>query len=112
MTLFCFIQPPTSKRERPKLYDSKINFTNLDLNRFEKINLYIDNGNLYTTIIYSKSLKLMVRIVVWISDNGKNIKLYFSTDINLSGKDMIEKYRTRFQIEFNFIDAKQFTGLN
>jgi hypothetical protein len=29
----------------------------------------------------------------------------------MSGKDIIEYYRTRFQIEFNFRDAKQFTGL-
>lgn len=106
-------QPPTGKKGRPKLYDSKIDFTNLDLNRFEKINLlHVDKGNLYTTIAYSKSLKQMVKLVVWISDNGKKHKLYFSTDINLSGKDVIETYRTRFQIEFNFRDAKQFTGLN
>jgi hypothetical protein len=29
----------------------------------------------------------------------------------MSGKDVIEFYRTRFQIEFNYRDAKQFTGL-
>ena len=54
----------------------------------------------------------MVKLVVWISDKGKKHKLYFSTNINLSGKDVIETYRTRFQIEFNFRDAEQFTGLN
>ena len=37
--------------------------------------------------------------------------MHFSTDIELSGKDVIEYYRTRFQIEFNIRDAKQFTGL-
>ncbi|WP_321436018.1 transposase [uncultured Bacteroides sp.] len=106
-------QQPTGKRGRPKLYDSKIDFANLDLNRFEKINLlHIDKGYLYTTIAYSKSLKQMVKLVVWFFDNGKKHKLYFSTDINLSGKDVIETYRTRFQIEFNFRDAKQFAGLN
>lgn len=30
----------------------------------------------------------------------------------MNGKDIIEYYRTRFQIEFCFRDAKQFTGLN
>lgn len=65
------MQSPTGKRGRPKLYNSKIDFTNL--NRFEKINLYIAKGNLYTTMAYFKSLKRMVKIVVWISDNGKNI---------------------------------------
>ena len=54
----------------------------------------------------------MIKLVLWISDNGKKHKLYFSTDINLPGKDVIETYRTRFQIEFNFRDAKQFTGFN
>ncbi|WP_394698848.1 hypothetical protein [uncultured Bacteroides sp.] len=68
-----------------------------------------DKGYLYTTMAYSKSLKQMVKLVVWISEKGKKHKLYFSTDINLSGKDVIETYRTRFQIEFNFRDAKQFT---
>lgn len=34
-----------------------------------------------------------------------------STDINVSGKDVIEYYCTRFQIEFCFRDAKDFTGL-
>ena len=47
---------------------------------------------------------------MWIDNKGKH-KLYFSTDIELSGKDVIEYYRTRFQIEFNIRDAKQFTGL-
>ena len=30
----------------------------------------------------------------------------------MTGNDIIEYYRTRFQIEFCFRDAKQFTGLN
>ncbi|WP_410689588.1 hypothetical protein [Bacteroides uniformis] len=30
----------------------------------------------------------------------------------MSDKDIIEYYRTRFQIEFCFRDSKQFTGLN
>jgi len=54
----------------------------------------------------------MVKLVVWIFDKGNKCKLYFFTDINFSGKYVIETYRTCFQIEFNFRDAKQFTGLN
>lgn len=30
----------------------------------------------------------------------------------MNGKDVIEYYKTRFQIEFCFRDVKQFTGLN
>ncbi len=42
---------------------------------------------------------------------GKNSKLFFSTNPEMSGKDVIEYYRNRFQIEFRFRDVKGFTGL-
>lgn len=77
---------------------------NLDKSRIRKIEIY--NGELYTLVAYSKSLKLMVRLVIWYSKVGQNSKLYFSTDPDMSGKDVIEYYRTRFQIEFYFRDAK------
>ena len=38
-------------------------------------------------------------------------KAFFSTDINMSALDIFDVYRTRFQQEFVFCDAKQFTGL-
>lgn len=37
--------------------------------------------------------------------------MYSSTDIELSNIDVMEYYQTKFQIEFNIRDAKQFTGL-
>lgn len=43
-------------------------------------------------------------------DNGKH-KLYFSTDINMCGKDVLKIYRSRFQVEFVFRDDKQRTSL-
>ena len=39
-------------------------------------------------------------------------KLYFSTDLNLAGEKIVRYYQSRFQIEFLYRDAKQFTGLN
>jgi len=64
------LQKPTGKKGRPKLYDGKIDLANLDTTRVEKIN--IDNGDLYTLVAYSKSLKQMVRLVIWYSKDGKN----------------------------------------
>jgi len=61
---------------------------------------------------YSKSLKQQVKLVVWYSKGKKKRKLFFSTDATMSDVDVVEFYRTRFQIEFCFRDAKQFTGLN
>ena len=103
------LQKPTGKKGRPKLYDGKIDMANLDTTRVQKIN--IDNGDLYTLVAYSKSLKQMVRLVIWYFKDGKKPKLFFSTNPKMSGKDVIEFYRTRFQIEFCFRDAKGFTGL-
>jgi hypothetical protein len=103
------LQKPTGKRGRPKLYDGRIDMANLDKSRVEKIN--IDNGELYTLIAWSKSLKMKVRLVIWYDREAKSPKLFFSTNTAMSGKDVIEYYRTRFQIEFCFRDAKGFTGL-
>jgi hypothetical protein len=69
------LQKPTGKKGRPKLYDGKIDMANLDTTRVQKIN--IDNGDLYTLIAYSKSLKRMVRLVIWYSKDGKKPKLFF-----------------------------------
>ena len=38
-------------------------------------------------------------------------KVFFSTDTSKSAIDIFEIYRTRFQIEFLYRDAKQYTGL-
>jgi len=38
--------------------------------------------------------------------------LFFSTDLKLHAKKIYDYYKVRFQIEFLFRDAKQFTGLN
>jgi hypothetical protein len=37
--------------------------------------------------------------------------LLFSTDVNLSASDILAYYRARFQIEFIFRDARQYTGM-
>ncbi len=103
------LEKPTCKRGRRRLYDGKIDMQNLDKSRVQKID--IDNGELYTLIAYAKSLKQMVRLVIWYAKDGKKPKLFFSTNPQMSGKDTIEYYRTRFQIEFCFRDAKTFTGL-
>ena len=39
-------------------------------------------------------------------------KIYFSTELEMTGRDIIEFYRTRFQIEFCFRVSGQFASLN
>ena len=38
-------------------------------------------------------------------------KVFFSTETSMSAKDIMDIYRSRFQIEYLYRDAKQFTGL-
>ena len=90
--------------------DGKIDMKNLDLTRMEKMEMKDIGGTAYTLIAYSKALRCKVRLVIWQMPNGKK-KLFFSTDTSLSGEEVLLYYRTRFQIEFCFRDAKGYTGL-
>ena len=100
----------TGKKGRPKKFDGKIDFSNLDFDRLEKLDLSAD-GDFYSAIVHSKALNIPIRVVVWISPKKKSHKIYFSTDTQMSGIDVVEIYRSRFQIEFNFRNAKQHAGL-
>lgn len=102
--------PRTGKRGRPKVKDGQIDMKNLDLNRMEKMEMKGGEGTAYTLTAYAKALKCKVRLVIWQMPNGKK-KLFFSTDETLSGEKVLLLYRTRFQIEFCYRDAKQYAGL-
>lgn len=65
----------------------------------------------YSIQAYSRAMKRNIKVVVHYPEAGGH-KIYFSTDMDMSAKDIIEYYRTRFQIEFCFRDSKQFTRLN
>ena len=108
--MYLYTGERTGKKGRPKIYDGKINFKALDMDKVTKVNIFPDEGDFYSTIAYSKSLKRKVRLVVFQPKEGTPI-LYFSTDTNMSAKNVVEYYRTRFQIEFCFRDGKQYTGL-
>lgn len=98
----------TGKRGRPRVKGEKIDFAHLDLSRCETID--IERGTAYVIKAYSKAMKRNIKIVMHYPESGGH-KIYFSTNLEMSGRDIIEYYRTRFQIEFCFRDSKQFTGL-
>jgi hypothetical protein len=100
----------TGKRGRPKTKGDKVDFNKLDKSKMQSIKIDPNDGEAYALKVRCKSLDRVISLVIHILPNGSH-KLYFSTDENMSGKDVIEFYRTRFQIEFNYRDAKQFTGL-
>jgi DDE superfamily endonuclease len=70
--------------------------------------------NLYTAIVWHVSLKRKIRLACLVDTRkpGKTgYALLFSTDVDLDAKLILSYYKSRFQIEFIFRDAKQFTGL-
>ena len=102
---------PTGKKGRPKQYDGSIDLSRLDTSRCTEYEA--DKGKLYGLKAWSKALRRMVSLAVWYPDEDSTDKwqLYFSTDQNQSALDVLEYYRTRFQLEFCFRDSKQYAGI-
>ena len=80
------------------------------MSKVEKLELEETSGKAYALKAWCKSLHRVVSLVIHELPNGVR-RLYFSTDENMSGRDVVEYYTTRFQEEFCFRDAKQFLGL-
>jgi len=107
---FLFTGPHPKRRGARKKYDGKVTLQNLS--RLTPI-LLSNAITLYTAIVNSVSLKRNIRLVVVCKRQGTNIltALLFSTDTSLPAAAIYRYYIARFQIEFLFRDAKQFTGL-
>jgi putative transposase len=107
---------PYSGRGRPKKYGKKIDYKNIP-SGFLKKTLIEDNirteyyGMTMLHKIFADKLNVLVIIKTDIITNKKRRIILFTTDLELSWEKIEEYYPLRFQIEFNFRDAKQFWGL-
>lgn len=99
-------------RGRPKIYDGKVCFEN-DLHRFTYSGALETGEEVWTAIVHSKCLKRSIRLVMLRMQRREKvgIALLYSTDTELNAMTLISYYKARFQIEFIFRDAKQYTGL-
>ena len=109
--------PKTGKRGRPKVYGDRVDIRNLDMNVFVSEDITSDDKvvTLYSSVVWSVGLKRKVKVVIVdCLEPGKKTqerKVFFSTDTSMSAKGIMDIYRSRFQIEYLYRDAKQFTGL-
>ncbi len=106
--------PKRKGRGRPKKYDGKVNMKKIDKRKFRQV--YQDEQViLYELVVWTMHLKRKIKVAyAEFLDEGKptnRTAFFFSTDLDLSAKDIYRFYKSRFQIEFLFRDAKQFTGL-
>ena len=111
---YAYLGPRKKGRGRPKKYQGKVQVDQIDDNHFCLI-VEEPDWRAYQGIVFSKALKRWVKVVLvhHLKANGelKNVKIYFSTNLHRPGSDLLLYYKTRFQIEFLYRDAKQFTGL-
>lgn len=111
---YIFVGEQKKGKGRPQKYDGKIDFKNLS-KEYARLASQMENEIIYSFIAHSKSLNMNINLVIVYTKNSKNLwshKIYFSTDLEQSWCEILEMYRLRFQIEFLYRDAKQFTGLN
>ena len=103
------------QKGRSRKYDGKVDWQ--DLRRFEALGTLPDEAHvqLYTARLWHKRLQRAVRVVVLVNRKDPQKPRYIvlaSTDGELDAQTLVAYYQARFQIEFLFRDAKQFTGLS
>jgi len=108
---------PYQGRGRPAIYGEKLNPKDID----SKYRVTTQTQGNITTEVYQmrcqhKRFPDPLNVVCLLKTHAKTQEkshvLLFSSDLDLDAETMIDYYALRFQIEFNFRDAKQFWGLD
>ena len=107
---------PYAGRGRPRLYGQRFNPQQIDAKyrvstqRYENITTEV-----YQVKLRHKKFPEPLNVVCILKTQplrqSKSHLLLFSSDLALDAEKMIDYYRLRFQLEFNFRDAKQYWGL-
>ena len=107
---------PYAGRGRPHLYGQRFNPQQID----PKWRISTETHGNITTEVYQATLRhkkfpeplnVVCILKTQLLTAKKSHVLLFTSDLALDAEKMIEYYGLRFQIEFNFRDAKQFWGL-
>ena len=105
----------SSRGPKPK-YGGKIDFHKMDA-KYLKETVIADNlrTDTYQGKLYNKEFGFALNVVILLKTNldtqAQAHVILFSTDLELAYDKIIKFYTLRFQIEFNFRDAKQYWGL-
>lgn len=105
---YLYTGPREPGRGRPRTYDGKVDLEDIKTEHFLEVELE-DGTPATSAVVYAVALRRKVRVVR--VPSGKKHRLYFSTDTEMEAATIVRYYRLRFQIEFIYRDAKQFTGL-
>jgi hypothetical protein len=111
-----FYAGPQSGKGRPKQYAGKVDLLSLDPTVFQPVStLSSDRTQVYQGVVELKAAKMAIKAVVVrqldTEARTKSVKVYMSTHTTQAAEEIIHAYRCRYQQEFLFRDAKQFSGL-
>ena len=107
-------KPPRGPMPR---YGKKLNYNQLPV---ETLHHSIIEGDYrldtYQMTVFHQSFSEALNVVVVVKTHLKTGKrgqvVLFSTDLDLTADQIVDYYSLRFQIEFNFRDAKQYWGMD
>ena len=114
--LYFIYEGPQKSRGPRKRYGKKIDYDNIpEKHLVEKSTEDDIETCIYQAQMLHRDFAQPLNVVIITKTNFKsgafaNVNL-FSSDLELSYEKIIDYYSLRFQIEFNFSDAKQFWGL-
>ncbi len=112
--MYLYKGPKKPGKGRPRVYDGKIDFKNIDKRRF-KLRYEDEEVRLYQIECRAKNLKRNLNLVyVEELEQGQptgRYTLLFSTDMEMDAFFIWTAYKARFQIEFLFRNGKQHLGL-
>ncbi len=94
---------------RPKTSDGKVHWDTLS--RFEKVETEDDDIALYHQVLNHGQCQCNLSVVLVVDTKHHRSAVLFSTDVDLDALTIYRYDKARFQSEFLFRDAKQFTGL-
>jgi len=105
-----------SGKGRRRVYGTRLDYDNLP-EKYQKDIFFEDNicTCIYQMNVLHKLFADMLNVVIIVKTDMKTGKtahvIFFSSDLELTYDKLVDYYQLRFQIEFNFRDAKQFWGL-
>jgi putative transposase len=113
--LYLRYDAPQQGRGAPKRYGAKLDYDQLPTKyRVHSSTEKQIQTEIYQATMLHKTFADPLKVVVMVKTNLVTQKkahvVLFSSDLTLAYEKLIDYYRLRFQIEFNFRDAKQFWG--
>ena len=114
--LYLPYEGPYSGRGPRRKYGEKLDYHKIPSEYLQSTSIDEEiETRIYQMPLWHKKFADLLNIVVIVKTNLKTHKtahvVLFSSDLGLGYEQLIDYYRLRFQIEFNFRDAKQYWGL-